>query len=59
MRTCGRIVCSWILHGILKNPGLHVPHVYCVSEDGFCYLQDDLGPDMLLDVVEREREGNF
>ena len=30
---------------------LHVPHVYCVSEDGFCYLQDDLGPDMLLDVV--------
>ena len=22
---------------------LHVPHVYCVSEDGFCYLQDDLG----------------
>lgn len=38
---------------------LHVPHVYCVSEDGFCYLQDDLGPDMLLDVVEREREGEF
>ena len=38
---------------------LHVPHVYCVSEGGFCYLQDDLGPDMLLDVVEREREGEF
>lgn len=38
---------------------LHVPHVYCVSEDGFCYLQDDLGPDMLLNVVEREREGEF
>ena len=38
---------------------LHVPHVYCVSEDGFSYLQDDLGPDMLLDVVEREREGEF
>ena len=38
---------------------LHVPHVYCVSEDGFCYLQDDLGPDMLLDVVEREREVEF
>ena len=28
-------------------------------EDGFCYLQDDLGPDMLLNVVEREREGEF
>lgn len=38
---------------------LHVPHVYCVSENGFCYLQDDLGPDMLLNVVEREREGEF
>ena len=20
-RICGKIVCSWILHGILKNPG--------------------------------------
>lgn len=38
---------------------LHVPHVYCVAEDGFCYLQDDLGPDMLLDVMEREREGEL
>lgn len=39
-----------------KQCGLHVPEVYYVSEDGYCYLQDDLGQDMLLDIVERERE---
>lgn len=38
---------------------LHVPRIYCVSEDGLCYLQDDLGSDMLLDVVERERDGGL
>ncbi|RHR73192.1 aminoglycoside phosphotransferase family protein [Odoribacter sp. AF15-53] len=42
-----------------KQCGLHVPEVYHVSDDGCSYLQDDLGRDMLLDVVKREREGAF
>ena len=38
---------------------LHVPRVFCVSNDGVCYLQEDLGSEMLLDVVEKERDGKF
>ena len=40
-----------------KEKGLHVPEIYQVSEDGKLYLQEDLGTNMLLDIVEREREG--
>lgn len=43
--------------GHFKGKGLHVPEVYRESRDGLCYIQQDLGSDMLLDVVEREREG--
>ena len=39
-----------------KEKGLHVPEIYRVSEDGKFYLQEDLGTDMLLDIVERERK---
>ncbi|MFO3727664.1 aminoglycoside phosphotransferase family protein [Butyricimonas muris] len=42
-----------------KTKDLHVPEVYRVSDDGKVYLQQDLGRDMLLDVVEREREGEM
>lgn len=37
--------------------GLHVPEIYQVALDRKVYLQQDLGKDMLLDVVERERSG--
>ena len=37
--------------------GLHVPEIYQVAPDRKVYLQQDLGKDMLLDVVERERSG--
>lgn len=42
-----------------EEKGMNVPHVYCVSEDGLVYIQQDLGADMLLDVVERERKGEM
>lgn len=39
-----------------KKKGLHVPSVYCVSEDELIYIQEDLGDKMLLDVVEKNRK---
>lgn len=39
-----------------RTKGLHVPEIYSESEDGLCYLQEDLGDLMLLDVVEQGRE---
>lgn len=39
-----------------SRKGLHVPHIYGVSEDELCYIQEDLGNVMLLDVVEMKRE---
>jgi len=38
-----------------QTKSLHVPEIYCVSSDQTCYLQQDLGDQMLLRVVERER----
>ena len=37
-----------------RGKGLHVPEIYVVSEDGTSYLQEDLGREMLLDVVEKD-----
>lgn len=37
-----------------KELGCPVPEVYCVNEDATIYLQEDLGTDSLLDVLERE-----
>lgn len=42
-----------------RRNGLHVPEVFCVSEDEQAYIQEDLGKTMLLDVVEYERQGAF
>ncbi|MBQ1912307.1 MAG: phosphotransferase [Bacteroidales bacterium] len=36
--------------------GLHVPAVLAVSEDGYSYLQEDLGDQILFDVVSQGRE---
>lgn len=41
-----------------RSKGLHVPEIYVVSGEETSYLQEDLGREMLLDVVEREREGS-
>lgn len=37
-----------------RSKGLHVPEVYVESVDGTSYLQEDLGREMLLDVVEKD-----
>ena len=36
--------------------GLPVPHVISVSEDGVCYLQEDLGGDSLYDLISVGRK---
>lgn len=35
--------------------GIHVPQVYGVSEDGFAYIQEDVGTDGLLDLYVKAR----
>ena len=40
-----------------REKGLHAPEIYAVSEDEQIYLQEDLGKEMLLEVVEKERKG--
>ncbi len=42
-----------------RQKGLHVPEIYAVAEDGLTYIQEDLGKEMLLDVVERERKDKY
>ena len=37
-----------------RGKGLHVPEIYVVSGKGTSYLQQDLGREMLLDVVEKD-----
>ncbi|MEG0795955.1 MAG: phosphotransferase [Odoribacter sp.] len=39
--------------------GLNVPKIYAVSADESTYIQEDLGNTMLLDIVERERKGEY
>lgn len=39
--------------------GLHVPRIFCVSDNQQVYLQEDLGAFMLLDIVEQERSGEM
>lgn len=41
-----------------KGKGLHVPEIYCISDNRLVYIQQDLGDLMLLDVVEQDRAGN-
>ncbi|MCF0172611.1 MAG: phosphotransferase [Bacteroidales bacterium] len=40
-------------HGVSK--GLNLPEVLAVSEDGFCYLQEDLGESTLYDLLAEQR----
>ena len=38
------------------SKGIRVPRVLSVSEDGMCYIQDDLGNDQLYDLISSGRE---
>ena len=43
-----------------RSAGLPVPEVYAVSDDGLCYLQEDLGDTLLFDAIRPGREsGQF
>ncbi len=44
-----------------RSHGLQVPEVYAVSDDGMCYLQQDLGSVSLFDAIKKGREsgGNY
>ena len=39
-----------------RDRGLHVPQVFSVSDDGMCYIQEDLGDKVLYDLVAQGRE---
>jgi len=39
-----------------RDKGLRVPQVFSVSEDGMCYIQEDLGDKVLYDLVAQGRE---
>ena len=42
------------------SQGINVPEVYAVSEDGMCYIQEDLGTLTLFEAVARGRNsGNY
>ncbi len=42
-----------------RSKGLHVPAVLAVSEDGLAYLQEDLGDQVLFDLLAHGRENGF
>ncbi len=42
-----------------RSKGLSVPEVYAVSEDGSAYIQEDLGDDLLFNVVSKGRESGL
>lgn len=42
-----------------RSKGLNVPMVLAESEDGYAYLQEDLGNDILFDMVSNGRESGF
>ena len=39
-----------------RSKGIRVPAVLCVSSDGYSYLQEDLGDDILFNLVSHGRE---
>ena len=43
----------------LKDAGLPVPEILAVSDDGMCYLIQDLGDDSLFMVMGSARENGF
>lgn len=42
--------------GHFRSKGIPVPEVYAVSEDGMCYLQEDLGDSALFDMKPADEE---
>ncbi|MBQ4184051.1 MAG: phosphotransferase [Bacteroidales bacterium] len=42
-----------------RRKGLNVPMILCESEDGYSYLQEDLGNDILFDMVSKGRESGY
>ena len=42
-----------------RSKGIRVPAVFAVSEDGFAYIQEDLGDKMLFDMVSQGRESGI
>ena len=42
-----------------RSKGLHVPLILAESEDGLCYLQEDLGNDILFNLVSKGRESGL
>lgn len=56
-RVENRLFLDFSAH--FRAKGLHVPEVYLVSTDGLVYIQEDLGDTMLLNVVQREKTGDY
>ena len=44
------------LDRLFRVRGINVPEVYAVSEDGLCYIQEDLGDSILFNEIARGRE---
>ena len=44
------------LDKLFRVRGINVPEVYAVSEDGLCYIQEDLGDEILFNAVAPGRE---
>lgn len=42
-----------------REKGLHVPTVLAVSQDGYSYIQEDLGDKILFDMVSQGRESGI
>ena len=38
-----------------RKAGIPVPEVYCMSDDKFCYLQEDLGDVLIFNAIEKGR----
>lgn len=41
----------------LRSKGINVPEVYAVSDDSVAYIQEDLGGDVLFDMLSSARKG--
>ena len=47
------------LSGHFRGKGIRVPGVLSVSEDGLCYLQEDLGDKLLFNLLAEGRDGGI
>ncbi|MCF0175005.1 MAG: phosphotransferase [Bacteroidales bacterium] len=53
-----RTFCAFAKHFLAK--GINVPEVYALSEDGLCYIQQDLGEESLFERLSGARaSGNY